>query len=943
MTTKHTRMLRGLAAVITLGIVAIPVRAGDILGLVSDVNSRAALPGASVTIIETGRSEVTDMQGRFRATGLNEGTYTVRVNYLGYDSKTESVSVPASGAVPLAVNLGDPIVQLDVFVVEGYREGRARALQQKQMAANVKDIISADSVGNLPDQNVAEALARVPGLNLDVDGGEGRFVTIRGIEPNLNNVTLNGATLAAPGVDGREGRSMPLDVIASSQISQIEVIKSVTPDMDANALGGTINIKTISAFDSRDRRIFGSIEYGETRAANDDLYAGDFTFADRFGANRKLGVAFSFNYSKRPYVNHDLQANWSTFNNQLYMSQFEILPTDGERKRLGLNLNLEYRPEDGTEFFVRTLYNKFNDHTFEDEIIMEARRDPVFVSPTSVTFNRMRYEIRSFEEKTEQKLYNITGGGSKRFNYLTVDGDVTYSYAKEFNPFLNAAQFRTGNVNVPALYTLDFTDFYPVFDDKGSMASLSTAYPLRRFREEDSTVEEKTYTPQFNVRWDIDKWFGGRSGFLKFGTKYTDRSRFVDDNSTRPTNGSLTLDGMNARGPGRSVWDDRYDTRITVNLPAAFAYLNANRGLFTIDEIESAGNSVEDDYDIEEKILALYGMASVKLNDRATLLGGLRYERTDASMIGYEVRTVAGSFKGVFTNHSDFEYDNFLPNLQLRYALTERTVLRAAITSTIGRPAYEDASPISVLEYDPVLAPLNPAFPNSGSLEIGNPSLSPYEALNFDLAIEHYLRSGGVLSVGLFHKAIDNPIYDFSETRLNTTYNGIAMEKLDVSSIQNADSGKVTGVEVNVQLPFSAFTHGFFGGFGVDANATFIDSEATLIERPADKVPFFRQPDKIYNLGFYYQRHGIAARVAWNYQNESIRTIGGDVTNDRWRGDRHQLDLQASYTFRQNYIVFFKWKNVTDQPNELYIGDKNRLRNSEFYGSDIRVGLRFNF
>ncbi len=919
------------------------VRAGDISGRVLDGKSGGYLPGATVVLVGTGQTEVTDSEGRFLFADVPAGEAAITVDYLGYAGKTESVTVPASGSVPLEVLLGESVLQLEKFVIEGYREGRAKALQQKRTAPNVLEIISADSVGNLPDQNVAEALSRVAGVNIDVDSGEGRFITIRGIEPNLNNVTLNGATLAAPGVDGRAGRSMPLDVIAASQISQIEVIKSVTPDMDGNALGGTINVKTVSGFDRKERFVYGAVEYGETRAANEAIHGADFTYGNTFGADKNLGVAFAASFSQRPYVKHDLQANWATLNNQLYMSTFEILPEEGERERLGLNLNLEHRPGNDAHLWVRALYNKFDEFHTEDEIIMEARRDPVFVASRSVTFDRMRYEIRSFVEETEQTLFNLTAGGSRRFDRLTVEGDLTYSYAEEFNPDLRSVQFRTGNVNVPALFAVDFSGFYPRIDDKGSLAAASTVYPLRRVREETSSVEEETDTPRLDFTWNLEDWFGGRSGFLKAGAKYTERSRFVDDNSVRPVNSALTIDTIGARGPGRTVWDGRYSPSLLVNLPAAFTFLNANRGLLTVDPTESASNSIEDDYDIGENILALYAMGSLEVNDRLTALAGARYERTEASVIGFELREANGSFQGVFTNRGDFDYDNFLPNLQFRYDLSERAVLRAAVTATIGRPAYESAAPISVLEYDAVIAPINPAFPNTGALEIGNPRLSPYEALNYDLALEYYLASGGLISAGVFHKAIDNPIYEFQETLLNTTYNGIALERLDISSVQNADSGKVTGFELNLQLPFTSFTTGFFGGFGIDANATFIDSEATLILRPADKIPFFRQPDKIYNLAFYYQGHGFSARVAWNYQDESIRTIGGGLTTDFWRADRYQTDVQASYKFNDRYSIFFKWKNVTDQSNDLYIGDKNRLRNAEFYGSDIRAGMRFNF
>jgi len=944
MTTSRRSFFHVLLAVFAFSFVfTFAAQAGTIVGRVSDADKGGYLPGASVTLVGTGRVATTDGEGRFRFVDVPGGTATLRTSYLAYSDDIETVDVPDTGAVPVSVSMGENVLKLDQFVVAGYREGRSRALQQKKSASNIMDIVSADSVGNLPDQNVAEALSRLAGVNVDVSSGEGRFITIRGIEPNLNNVTFNGATLAAPGVNGREGRSMPLDVVAASQISQIEVIKSVTPDMDGNALGGTINIKTVSAFDRRDRFSYGALEFGDTRAADDGkIYGGDFTYGNLFGADKNFGVAFAASFSHRPYIKHDLQTNWSSFNGMPYPSSFEILPEDGERDRLGLNLNLEYRPNGDTSWWLRTIYNKFNEARTEDEIIMEARRDPVFVSPRSVTFNRMRYEIRAFSEETDQKLINVTAGGSKRMDNLTVEGDVTYSFAEEFNPEIKSAQFRTGNVNTPSLFSIDFNDFYPVIDDKGSMANSATVYPLRRFREEDSAVEETTYTPRLDFKWDMNNWLGGKKGFVKVGAKYTDRTRFVDDNSSRPVNSSLNIDTMNARGPARTVWDGRYTPGITVNMPAALSYLNANRSMFTIDPLESASNSIEDDYDIDETILAFYGMASVDVSDRFTVLGGFRYEKTDATVTAFELREQNGSFLGVFENKGQFDYGNVLPNVQFRFAMTDRAILRGAITKTIGRPAYEQAAPISVFEYTLDPAPINPAFPGDGDLEIGNPTLSPYVAVNFDLTLEYYLPSGGLVSAGMFVKSIDNPIYEYRDTLENTTYNGVGLEELRVQSLRNAESGKITGFEFNVQVPFSVFTKGFLGGFGVDANATFINSSATLIERD-EAVPFFRQPDGIYNVALYYQMGGVSARAAWNYQTESIRLVGGSTESDRWQGDRYQFDVQASYAFNDKYTVFFKWKNVTDQPNELYIGNRAQMRNSEFYGSDIRAGMRFSF
>ena len=231
-------------------------------------------------------------------------------------------------------------------------------MQQKRRAGNVMDLISSDSVGTLPDRNVAEALARIPGVSLDVDSGEGRFVSIRGMEPNFNTVTYNGVTTAAPTAGGREGRAMPLDVVGSSQITQIEVIKSITPDMDGNSLGGTINIKSASGYDRDKRFIFGKFEAGTNSVAGGTLIDTDITYGDTFN-DGKIGLALSANYSNRPYASEELQTGSGTTRTATASipTASKCSPREGERTRMGFNYNLEFRPDDTTEMYFFGLYN----------------------------------------------------------------------------------------------------------------------------------------------------------------------------------------------------------------------------------------------------------------------------------------------------------------------------------------------------------------------------------------------------------------------------------------------------------------------------------------------------------------------------------------------------------------------------------------------------------
>ena len=939
----------GLLA-LALTLAAPGLKAGDIEGFISDANTGRYLPGVEVVVLGEGRMAVTDRDGSYRIPDLPAGTYTVQIRYIGYDPISESVNVPETGSATLSAEIGLEYVELPAFRVEGYREARALALQQKRTANNILDIISADSVGSLPDQNVAEALARIPGVSLDVDAGEGRFVSIRGLEPNFNNVTFNGATVAAPAAGGRQGRAMPLDVVGSGQIYQIEVIKAVTPDMDGNALGGTINIKSVSAFDQPDRFVFGKVELGENSDRSGTLFDGDITWGDTFN-DGTVGISLSAHYSERPFTSHEIQASYGEQDGRYFVETFELQPAEGERTRMGFNYNIEFLPDSDSEFYIRGIFNQFDESERQQEMIMDTRRDPEFLSPTAADFNRMRMEQRDFRREIDQGLFNISVGGQRQFDNMRVSGDVTYSVAEEEVPFIKTVQFRTGNEDfIEQRFFYEFSGLYPNFDDKGFLTQEHDEFNLRRFREDDSYSKEETYAPRLDFEWENDDFLGGRTTF-KSGAKITSRDRFVDDNSTRPV-GDFNMVQISPPEPnsGFPIYGGRWQYPSTLDVLTALDYLNANRSAFEVDPVESASNSVEDDYDITEDILALYFMATIQASDNLTIQAGARWEDTDASLKSFEFQqgeTADGDVWALVETDGEFAYSNFLPNLQAKYQIGANTILRAAITGTIGRPPYEDASPNNVFEYEE-LDPedqLDPNFPFIGEVELGNPELSPYESINFDLGIEHYLESGGLLSAGIFKKEIDNPIYEFSEDLSDVTRHGIGFDTLSRTQFRNADKGSITGFELAAQIPFSSFLEeGFLDGFGLDVNATFISSDVTIFDRTADDLPFFRQPENIYNVAFYYQKHKLSARIAYNYQDESLRELSGAADEDHWDDTRDYTDVQASYAISDNYTIYMNWQNIFEAEKiRTYGRGTQRLRRGEFYGSYVRAGIRYNW
>ncbi len=916
---------------------AVVAPAGTIIGNVNDVNTGASVTGAVVTTGVGGRTVYADREGQFRLDDLPAGGATLTISAAGYPDQTQSVQVPASGSVPVSIAMGEKILKMDKLVVEGYREGWSKALQQKRNAANIKDVLSSDAAGKLPDNNIGEALARLPGVGLDVDNGEGHFVSIRGTDPNLNAVTMNGATLATPAELGRTGRSAPMDLLGTGLINQVEVIKSLTPDMDGTSLGGAINLLTPSGFDHKGRFISGAIQYGENQGwKGKPIVAADFTYTNVFPvAAGKLGVALSLNYEDR-YTRRDMyMGQWSGTAAAPVLFEPRLDYDLDTRTKRGGSLNLDYRLDDGTRIYLQTFFNKFKETNDKNEQLYTGGGATTLLSPTQASLATVRYDIRMISFSRDTQMTNLIFGGSKILGDYTISAQASYSDAPDEQPVYRNFSFRSGNVAVPGGFVIDFSKPYPKYD---LTSLLATANPnVRQVRGDTIDNRETTSTLRGDVQRDFKNWFGGREGFVKVGAKYSDRDR----NNVRDvgiyTAPGYTLANFNTP-PGASplsVMDGRFSLPISVDPDVSRATFDSllSQGKLVRDLTASLSNGGEDTYHVLEKIWAGYAMASVDLTPKLTLLGGFRYEHTNAPLTApsFFADPVTGAPQQVFKTVT-FNYGEFLPNLQLRYKASQSTLVRAAVTRTFGRPAYSDQVPKSTLDN------------SGGSLTAGNPELRPFESLNYDLSIEHYFKSGGIVSLAAFYKDIANPIYTYSTLQTNVTYAGYFFPVFTFSSKQNGQSAKLSGVELSAQVPFSSFISGIADGFGVDANVSLMDSSVKVSTRPGETFRLFDSPKQIVNVGLFYEKYGLSARVAYNYKGDSLATIGANSYTDVYNSARYFVDAQLGYKFTTNLSAFINWQNITDETVDSYTAaNKDHISQSYWFGSNIRAGVRFTF
>ncbi|MES3153933.1 TonB-dependent receptor [Sphingomonas faeni] len=838
-------------------------------------------------------------------------------------ASVQAQNVPAAPA--------DTTASADI-VVTGTRAGERKAIEEKRKADNFVEAIYANDVGKLPDQNVAEAVRRIPGLSIANDQGEGRYVIIRGINPDLVNVTLNGMTLPAP---EPEGRQVKLDDIPSALINAVVVTKSLTADQDANAIGGSVDVRTLSAFD-RNKPYFADarLAYGWSKLNDGHPYEGDIQVGGLFGPEQQFGAVLSVNYSRRPIESENFQGaiNYRApvaANGSVVPDQYGLRDYNLTRTRKGAVLNLDWRPSDTTKFFLRGTYSAFDDNETRDQFIID--NESAFTNQTATTGTfRGRGSVRVRRREESDNTKSVQGGGEFDLGpgHLAITGG--YARAEKRDPLRSEYNFRTGGTALTVNYDVSDTpyDFVPT----NSVAQ--TAYSLNSVNYDRRLAIERL--AQGRLDYTIPLGFGSSGSSIKIGAKYLDRHK--TNNRDYVTYGltsgrTFTLANVSYLGD-TSFYGSDYTFGPRIDYDRAQALLAANPSTITLNTGGSINNSLANDYDVKERIIAGYAMATLKF-EKLTLVPGVRVEQTrDRSQA--KLITATSSINSGFNSIGSKQYTDVFPGLNARYDLTDELVVRAAATTSIGRPNYAQLAPF--VSVDQTTSPI--------SVAQGNPNLKPYKALNFDGAIEYYLPGEGLLSLGGFYKKLDNPIYQQAMLGQTGIFAGQSLTNATVSTALNIDKAKVYGVEVNLQTRFT-FLPSPLDGFGVSANFTRIwgDGNGTILGAPSrvGDIPLFLQSKHVGTAQVFYEKYGFAVRAAFSYRSAYLDTLGATAALDQYTDNNGQLDVNASYQVTPELTFFASATNLTDAPWRRYIGTKAQLVERERYDMSVRWGAQLHF
>lgn len=888
---------------------------GSLSGKITDAAKGAPLAGAIISIDDLFRESSTDREGVFFIGNLPAGEYTVRVSYLGLDAKNFPVTVTPGERAELSAQLGDKVFELEKITVEGQRAGQARALNQQRSSANLKEIVASDAIGRFPDQNTSEAMQRLSGVALERDQGEGRFISIRGLSADLNNTQIDGINVPS---SERATRKVNLDTIPVEGLDGIELTKAVTPDMDADAIGGSVNLKTKTAFSQPGRVLSFAAEgqYNKFRDKWGHKFAG--TAGGKFGGDR-WGLLVTVSDQKRfmTSIDNEQATGWATKNGFFVPNgNIDIREYHISRIRKGASISLDFRPSTDDELFVRASYNHFSDTENRFRMLFAAQTSsatPTNNEQGTVVNRTITVDLKDRTEDTNIQVIS-TGGKHQRGN-LHIDWLAAYSHSNLEDPFRFEPAFRSGNTT----FAYDMSNQeQPMLSGIYQNLALTT-YRMNAVRLRHAFSDDRERTLAINLRRDVE--WGSHPGYWKVGAKYRLREKKNDTQDNRYTDGSagaFTL--ANANRP--STFNPGSTPFLTLDPKAFAAYFAANPGSFIRNNITSSIGDVSEDYTTDENVLAGYAMGSITM-DKFTVLAGVRAEQTEFHTKGWRTQ---GEANPVFSRASaGRNYTDILPSVHAVYKFSPSLQGRVSVGQTLSRPNFADSA-------------FRVTVGDDGNISQGNTQLKPYHSDNFDATLEYYPgKSLGVLSVGFFAKRIEDFI--FAQTLTRGAPNGIN----DLTTPLNGKQANIRGTEFTYQQQLT-FLPPPFDGLGFFANYTVTSGDADLGDaRPGEKMPFLQQSKRIANLALSYEKHGFLLRVSLNHRSSYLDTIGSGPSTDLFVDTHTQFDLTSNYKITRNLTVFAEVLNLTDEPYRSYYGVSFRNRKTEYYRWSANTGVRFNF
>lgn len=910
---------------------------GTIKGRILDTSNQT-LPGATIYIDSLHTGVVSDINGFYTLTNIVPGTYKVKVSYVGYSPVEMTITVPEGKTVESDVMLNDG-VKLREVVVGGAFNGQRRALSSQKNAMGIVNVVSADQVGKFPDSNIGDALKRISGINVQYDQGEARFGQVRGTSADLSSVTINGNRI--PSAEG-DTRNVQLDLIPADMVQTIEVNKVVTADMDADAIGGSINLVTKN---TPNKRMFNATAGSGYNAVSKKAQLNlGLTYGDRF-FNDKLGLMFSGSYQNAPGGSDNAEFEYDVDDGSVVMKEAQVRQYYVTRERQSYSLALDYEFNPDHKISFKGIYNRRNDWENRYRVVYKDldESDP---SEQSIELQTKggADDTRNARLERQQTMDFTLDGEHNLGGRLLMDWAASFSRASEDRPNERYFGLKMDNNTGENLIN--------TFRGIGGRAPYSTiaipgldneGWELDELTNSNQSIYENEWKFRLNFELPLMKGLYGNT--LRFGGKYTNKEKDrettmykydgedVNDNPIFNDGGAWREHGSSQIRKGFMVGDNYPEGTHFVS-KKYLGSINFNSMQGEPDYEEMSGN-----YHAKEEITSAYLRFDQKLGQKLDLMLGLRMEHTALNYRGLNWVVDEDENESLeSTGNRKNSYTNWLPSVLLKYDVNDDLKLRASFTETLSRPKYSALIPS--VNYNRA----------DEEATIGNPNLKPTTSYNFDLSAEYYFKSVGLVSVGLFYKSINNVIVDEVWKGMDSQLPITGTYDYEISKPINAYDADLFGVEVAYQRDFGFITPalkclGFYGNYTYTANKTKNHHFEHRVLEDGEDVDMIGSPEHTANASLFFEKWGFNLRLSYNFASAFVDEMGEVAQLDRYYDKVNYLDLNASYTFGKRFktTIYADVTNLLNQPLRYYQGTKDRTAQVEYYGARFNAGIKVSF
>ena len=923
---------------------------GIISGEVKD-SQASSLQGARVVLDPQVRPIVSNAQGEFTITDVTPGTYTVTVSYVGFKAYVTTVTVTAGQTAHVDATLQVANSSEEVIVTADRAHGEAEAINRTRAAENILQVLPAEVITSLPNANIADALGRMASVTIERDEGEGKYVQIRGTEPRLSNTMVDGVTIPSPesGV-----RQVKLDTIASDLVESVEINKTLQANIDADGIGGSVNLVTKTAGDTPTITLSGI--GGHTPILNGGRTVDQFnaTIGKRFLTDKRLGLLGGFTYDYNGRGINDIEPSPTTSSLAPHYDSIDLRDYVYYRTRWGTTGTADFKLSEGSNISLRGLYSTFRNwgnkwvYTLNDgdvpQYSQDWRRPNLAVGSVSLHGRHIFNANTILWDVAVGRARSLGGSGSAKYSWI---GDPNIACSNDegvaksiYRPGFTAGCFGSGTDNALDRNNYKLKSYDPPTFGQSVQLNLEGAASYARLYH-----------------------FGTHFGTFEFGGKIRNAHKFDDTyNESYVPTATLNVSDhpeWNSDFTDPNYYDKTYGAYGPVtDWSKLRAYVRNNGGQFALD---SGGPGVNaNNFDFIERVTAGYLMNTIELSSRVRLVTGVRFEATHLDTLSFDGQITPAPT--TLTYKAGGDYLDVLPSASLRFALDKDSDLRLVFGRGLARPNPQDVS----AAVGQLVDAQTPA-----TISVGNPNLKAEHGTNYDALYERYLPHVGLIQAGYFYKDLTDPIVTIQTLTSSSPYN--PGNPTLVSQPSNAGSGHVQGVEFSYQQRLS-YLPGVLHGSGLSANYSYTNSKAKGVDPLRTDTPaLLRQAPNSWNISPTFDTKRFSMRVGmtfddamiYQYQYENLAyafdangnpiivngkqatvpnpQVGGTKGpgGDNYLYAHYQFDTQASYKLPFGFQIYGYGLNLNNEVFGFYNGNTQYVVQREYYHPTYAGGIRW--